>query len=297
MSFKDYITEGGKYSTAPRRQGLSLFEEYLTRPWLGCELTISVQGLEYGDPKVSKEYSIATGKETVKEYRVVRDTGFSEPSQKIHKSLILAGLTVPDIGLGFVVNNALAGHPQPQINYSNLQVRVNLPAARQNKFLNNPESRAKYSSNLGLFGTLYNNQFTSYGTLRINSKKPTIILSLETNVVEGLETFSRKSKHAIQLFEFKRCSFSAPMPSSGDASDLNALSFIVNIAFEDYDIFEGAKSQEGQEEPLPVYGDITVGTGSKESYLSVLAKSKVSAEIAKNLTRALGSGLGYKINL
>jgi len=286
-------TEGSSYAIANREKSLELFEQYLSRPWLGCELSLSIIDTEREGVKTRKEYALEDGKPyTVKWNHVLK-------KKKVERSAIISSITVPDIGMGFSVNSALAGHPQPEIKYSTLQVQVVLPAAKQDKYWDSPRSgAAQVAAHLGMFGTLYDNQFTTYGTLRINAKKPTVVLALETNVLDGILNYSSHGSQRIQLFAFKGCYFSQPIPSAGSASNTEALSFIINIAFEDYDVMEGVTEASFSPADNLYLNDVAVGkAGKKESYLTVLAKTKLAEVAAKTMSRNLGAGLGYRVNL
>ena len=91
------------------------------------------------------------------------------------------------------------------------------------------------------------------------------------------------------------CYFSQPLPSAGNASNTEALTFIINIAFEDYDVFEGVTEASFNPADNLYLNEVTVGKAvAKESYLSVLAKTEISEKTAKTITRTIGAGLGFR---
>lgn len=281
MEISELQTNGGRYAIKNRLKGLGLFEDYLTRPWLGCELSLNLVNVEPFGDKTRKEYGLLDGVETTVNYK----SSVAKPA--IYDSAILTGITIPNLGLDFMVNGSMAGGVQPKLQHSNMQLRVVLPAAKQDKYLTSKDvPSSKIAAHMGIFGSLYDNQFTTYGTLRIDPFRPTLLLALETTVLDGYETYSPHSLQAIQLYAFHHCNFSKPTPVSMDSSDKNALTFLINVSFEDYDEFQGTTP------PNNELNTVEVGQ-AKASLLSVLAKTKLAEEAAKAVSRVLGKSRIY----
>lgn len=290
-------TSGGTFATKNRRDGLKIFEDYLSRPWLGCELSLELESMENSGRGKRREYSIPELKKEGTSYDVDVDTS---GNASFDRTMIITGLTVPELGLGFVANTALAGHIQPQIQFGNVQVKFVIPATIQTKRAKISEAigASNIGQNLGIFGSLYESQFTTYGTLRLNKSKPNILVVLSNDIRPDTVDYNSSAINKVILLKLKGCSFTMPVPSGGDASDLNALTFGVSIAFDDYVIFNGTLNDGSMYDPNNVKAVEmgSVGVSNKRgSFIETVARTKITEGIAKKMALSIGKGLGFKL--
>lgn len=268
---------GSKSATVDRQRGLHLFEKALSRPWLSCDLVFTVDCddmlLEH-----RKEYPLEGG------HRYEKITKRELSSNNMVETALIQNIGIPNLGLDFNTNQALMGHPQPVVNFGGFSVTMALPASYQNKtYVARNGVSVLASKYLGAFGAIYEDQFTSYGTLALRRSKPIASIELWTNILDGIGPLTEYSAVRIPLFKFKGCRFGMPTPAQSDASSQNPLIFNVNVMFDDYDILGGITSK-----------GIVVTTSKlyEASKAIVIAKAQFTEKLAKETAIAAASAAG-----
>lgn len=260
-----------------RERLLSVYTKLKTRPWIACEVVFHAffpeLGLSYyteHDPdREDNPDPNATTFLDGKTLLAMEDTA------------LISKIGIPDIGLDFVVNQAMIGIPTPVIKYANINLDLIFPAAPQNKdFIqrNGSPVEPNVSKYLGQFGAFYEDQFNSFGTLRIRRVKPTAQIMLV--IKDRYDDPNRGGVHDVTVFplyEFTGCRFTLPIPRGGDTSSQSALVFNVSIAFDNYKIMEFKTSS------------VDTKVFSKES---VIAKAKLNVIKAERLIAAIGAAQG-----
>jgi len=139
--------------------------------------------------------------------------------------------------------------------------------------INGESSRlAKY---MGVWGALYDEQFTTSGLLRVRSakNKPIVLIKLVSTDIRNTRS---GTPFSFILYGLQHCRFNMPMVTSGSSSSQDLLGFKVQIIFENYVILPKDESS--------VFEMATSG------YIdSVVAKNEIDIDDAMKVVKDLGN--------